>query len=665
MQTLLDGTDPNRSTVAAAAASRYFGEVAETLVQERIARTGAQAPGKIAVTPRLLYNPALKTAPFLIPGILAMLLVVVTTIVTAMGLAREREMGTLEQVLVTPIRPVWLLLGKMLPYVGIGFLDVLLVNAAAGPLFDVPMRGSLPVLALGTLLYLCSTLAVGLLVSTLSQNQQQAFLGGFLFALPAILLSGVMTPVRSMPEWLQWVTVANPCRWYAELARSVLLRGAGFADLWRQLLALRSSARRSSRSRWRGFGAGWHSAGGRARSRVETCMRPAAIDRRGTAHERCGARAGPVSGSTGRLPSPVLEIPMQTTRALMLLSAAVTIWAIPPATEAWDREHAGTFVVLPDGSGGPEGLEVDPQGNVYVASFGFTASGPLAGEGRLFVYDRRGKLQREVSIAGSSSHLLGIRWRAATGTLLVSDFGGQRVLDVNPVTGESTVFLTLPALPAGASASLNDLTFDQAGNVYVSDSFQGTIWRTGPAGGVAQAWVESALLRTTGVPPFGANGLRFNAGQTALFVANTGSDAIVKIPVSGGAPGTPEIFVHGINGADGIIVDRDDNLWVAANQADEIVVVDPTGRAIAKLGDFGGAVRNGVPKQLLFPASLRFLDDRLLVTNLALDLRLFDPTFLTVDSPWCALVTRYTVSVLPARIPQRGDHKEREGDDER
>jgi ABC-2 type transport system permease protein len=238
IQVLLDGTDPNRSTVVGAAASRYFGEVAESLARDRIARSGVTPPGQVTVTPRLLYNPGLKTPPFLIPGILAMLLIVVTTIVTAMGLAREREMGTLEQVLVTPIRPVWLLLGKMLPYVGIGFLDVLLVNAAAGPLFDVPMRGSLPALALGTFLYLCSTLAVGLLVSTLSQNQQQAFLGGFLFALPAILLSGVMTPVRSMPEWLQWVTVANPCRWYAELARSVLLKSAGFADLWRQLVAL-------------------------------------------------------------------------------------------------------------------------------------------------------------------------------------------------------------------------------------------------------------------------------------------------------------------------------------------------------------------------------------------------------------------------------------------
>jgi ABC-2 type transport system permease protein len=163
---------------------------------------------------------------------------IVTTIVTAMGLAREREMGTLEQVLVTPLRPLQLLLGKMLPFVGIGLLDVLLVLGAGTWLFDVPMRGSLPVLALGALLYLMSTLGVGLLISTLSGSQQQAFLGGFLFVLPAILLSGVMTPIRGMPGWLQVVTLANPVRYFVEVLRAVLLKGAGLADVWPQLAPL-------------------------------------------------------------------------------------------------------------------------------------------------------------------------------------------------------------------------------------------------------------------------------------------------------------------------------------------------------------------------------------------------------------------------------------------
>ena len=339
-----------------------------------------------------------------------------------------------------------------------------------------------------------------------------------------------------------------------------------------------------------------------------------------------------------------------TTRVLVLWSAAVTMWAIPPAAQAWNRESASTFAVLPDGSGGPEGLEVDPDGNVFVASFGFNAVGPLTGSGQVFVLDQQGKLQRTLTLQGSSPHLLGLHWRSAT-SLLVADFGDGKVLDVNPATGAFTPFMTLPTtLPHGPTSSLNDITTDKAGNVYASDSFQGIIWKTGSSGGLATAWVDSELLRTTGVPPFGANGLRFNGAETALFVANTGNDTIVKIPVSGGTPGTPAVFVNSINGADGLIVDPSDNLWVVANQADEIVVVDPTGKAIAKLGDFGG-VKDGEPQQLLFPASLRFLKDRLLVTNLALDLRLFDPTFVTVDSPWTALVTHYTVSALPAHIP--------------
>ncbi len=165
-----------------------------------------------------------------------------------------------------------------------------------------------------------------------------------------------------------------------------------------------------------------------------------------------------------------------------------------------------------------------------------------------------------------------------------------------------------------------------------------------------------------GVPPFGANGVRFNGGETALFIANTGNDTVVKVPVSAGVAGTPAVLTNSINGADGIEIDADDNLWVVANQADEIVVIDPTGKVIAKLGDFGGAIKDGSPVQLLFPASLRFRGNSLLVTNLSLDLRLVNPAFVSVDSAWCAQVTRYTVSKLPARIPglNRGEKGEKD-----
>ncbi|HYG69341.1 MAG TPA: ABC transporter permease [Anaeromyxobacteraceae bacterium] len=238
VQVILDGTDPNRATVASGAASRYFGEVGESLSRARLATASRPPVPEVALTPRILFNPELETPPFMVPGIAAMLLVVVTTIVTSMGLAREREMGTLEQVLVTPIRPLWLLVGKMAPFVVIGLVDVALLMAAGTWVFDVPLRGNLLALLTGTLLYLATTLGVGLLISTISASQQQAFLGGFLFVMPAILLSGVMTPIRAMPDWLRPITLLNPLRWYAEVMRAVLLRGAGFADLWLQLTAL-------------------------------------------------------------------------------------------------------------------------------------------------------------------------------------------------------------------------------------------------------------------------------------------------------------------------------------------------------------------------------------------------------------------------------------------
>ena len=203
------------------------------------------------------------------------------------------------------------------------------------------------------------------------------------------------------------------------------------------------------------------------------------------------------------------------------------------------------------------------------------------------------------------------------------------------------------AIPGGGGP--NALAFDAVGNVYISDSFQSTIWRTPKTGGAPGAWVVDPLLGTAGVPPFGANGLAFNGDQSALFVANTGNDTIVRIPVSAGMPGTPEVFVNSINGADGLIIDGADNLWVAANQADEIVVVDPTGRVIAKLGDFDGIDRQGAPVGLLFPASLVMVNNFVYVTNLSLDLRLFGAP--TVDSQWAAQVTRHTIARIPAHLP--------------
>jgi sugar lactone lactonase YvrE len=313
------------------------------------------------------------------------------------------------------------------------------------------------------------------------------------------------------------------------------------------------------------------------------------------------------------------------------------------AARAWDRGKAETFARLPPGSAHPEGLTVDARGNVYVADFDVTRA---VGVGQVVVFDDDGRLLRVVNVAGSSTALIGLDFHPATGELLVIDFGAKNVLRVNPATGASSIFTTIPG---GAAAGPNALTFDALGNVYISDSFQGVIWQTGPTGGAVTSWAASPLLTTTGVPPFGANGIAFNRKKDTLFVANTGNDTVVKIPV---ATRKAEVFVNSINGADGLIIDEDDNIWVAANQADEIVVVEPkNGRAIAKLGDFDGIGRDGAPRGLLFPASLFLHGEFLYVTNLSLDMRVVNPTFNAVDSEWAAQVRTHTVARISRRLP--------------
>src|SRR6476659_8341577 len=263
---------------------------------------------------------------------------------------------------------------------------------------------------------------------------------------------------------------------------------------------------------------------------------------------------------------------------------------------AFDRNKAQLFAVLPDGGSLPEGLAVAPNGDVYVATFD--------GSKKIFVFNDNGRLLRTLTVNASSSFLLGVGFHPHTGAFLVIDFGAGKVLKVDPHTGGASDFITT-TLGGQPNTGLNALTFDSSGNVYVSDSFTGAIWKSGANGqlGLTTPWVKNALLSTTGDPPFGANGLGFNKAQTILFVANTGNDTIVQIPVSTGTPGTPAIFVNSINGADGLVLDSDDNVWVAANQSDEIVVVNNTVKVLAKLGDFDGLVNDGTPKGLLFPAS--------------------------------------------------------------
>jgi ABC-2 type transport system permease protein len=173
-----------------------------------------------------------------VPGVLALVLLVITMMLTAMGLTREKETGTLEQIMVTPIRPVELMLGKTLPFAALGLLDLGVALSVAVVVFDLPVRGSLVAVYGVTLLYLMTTLGLGLFISTVSATQQQAMLTAFFIMLPALLLSGHIFPIANMPEPVQWLTQVNPLRHYIEIVRGVLVKGATLEELWRQTLSL-------------------------------------------------------------------------------------------------------------------------------------------------------------------------------------------------------------------------------------------------------------------------------------------------------------------------------------------------------------------------------------------------------------------------------------------
>ena len=233
VQVLVDGSDPTRGVSASAAIEQYTALLAVREAQARLPAGATIEIPRVGLEVRLLYNPSLKSRIFIVPGTGASILLIVTSIVTAMGLAREREVGTMEQLLVTPIRPVALMLGKTIPYALFGLVDQALILVVGNLVFDVPLRGSIPLLFGAALVYLVATLGLGLVVGTLAKTQQQALMGVFFIIIPAFLLSGMMTPVEAMPAWVQPITWVNPVRYYIEILRSILLRGATFADIQR------------------------------------------------------------------------------------------------------------------------------------------------------------------------------------------------------------------------------------------------------------------------------------------------------------------------------------------------------------------------------------------------------------------------------------------------
>ena len=249
VQVLLDGTNSNTASLVSAYSSQViarYSAAASSDAQRARMVAGTMASGgpvsmpvpQVTARTRVWYNPDLRSRNYFIPGVVVNIITLVTLSLTAMAIVREKEIGTMEQLMVTPIRPVELILGKTLPFVLVGYWDLALVVTAARIIFRVPFNGSFLLLLFGAFVFLLTTLGAGLFLSTISRTQQQAMMGTTLFFQPFFLLSGFSFPIRNMPEVVQWLTYLNPVRYFMEIVRGVFLQGAGLDTLWPQVAAL-------------------------------------------------------------------------------------------------------------------------------------------------------------------------------------------------------------------------------------------------------------------------------------------------------------------------------------------------------------------------------------------------------------------------------------------
>ncbi len=249
VQVIADGTDANSALVGLGYAGRIVGRVGAELLakaraRQRLARPTAAASdaadtGRVELRPRVLYNPDLKSRWFYVPAVLAMVLMLVTMILPSMAVVREKELGTLEQIIVTPLRPWQLVVGKLLPFMIVGLLDTALITVLIRVVFGVPLRGSFLLLLALTALFLLTTLGLGLLVSTMVRTQQQAMMFAvFVLMVPMIYLSGLVFPIDNMPRPIQLGTYVVPVRYYATVIRGIFLKGSGLDVLWPEAVVL-------------------------------------------------------------------------------------------------------------------------------------------------------------------------------------------------------------------------------------------------------------------------------------------------------------------------------------------------------------------------------------------------------------------------------------------
>jgi ABC-2 type transport system permease protein len=250
IQIIIDGTNSNTAGVVSGYLNQLLLSYNQDLFQDQAQQGLAQASVVGMVSkPKILslenqvrawYNPELKSRDYNLPGVLALVLMITTMMLTSMAIVREKEIGTIEQLMVTPIKTSELILGKVAPFALIGFIDVCLITLVAILWFKIPFRGNFFFLLLSVMVYLLTTIGIGLFVSTLAKTQQQAMMMTFFFLMPAIILSGFMFPIANMPKLIQYLTYVNPLRYFLIIVRGIFLKGSGLSILWDQLLPLGS-----------------------------------------------------------------------------------------------------------------------------------------------------------------------------------------------------------------------------------------------------------------------------------------------------------------------------------------------------------------------------------------------------------------------------------------
>ena len=240
LQVIADGTESSSASIGFSYASMIVMEYSQNIILETMLKRGALIlPARVVPQIRVWYNPDLKSRNFMVPGVLGLLLMVMTMILTSLAIVKEKELGTLEQLIVTPIRPYQLIIGKLAPFFVIGVIDVVLVILVALLVFALPVKGGILLLIALSIVFLMTTLGLGLFISTISRTQQQAMMTAiFFFMLPMIFFSGFVFPIENMPPVIQGVSYLIPLRYYFVIVRGLFLKGVGLDVLWTQAAAL-------------------------------------------------------------------------------------------------------------------------------------------------------------------------------------------------------------------------------------------------------------------------------------------------------------------------------------------------------------------------------------------------------------------------------------------